>query len=96
MKPRANAKFAKKFAHLLCCIRSLQTELSTVFEKFAKSRNFEPKALKEVEREKMQLLRYISIFCFATLATPADAIYHKILLSCNSFLAKGAGGDVRF
>ena len=46
-----------------------------------------------MERARIQLLRYISIFHFATLATPADAIYHKILLSRHSFLAKEAGSD---
>ncbi len=51
--------------------------------------------LKELERAKIQLLRYISIFCFGTLGTPADAIYHKILLSRHSFLAREAGSDVR-
>ena len=66
------------------------------FEKFAKPRNFESKTLKEVERARIQLLRYILTFHFAILATPADAIYHKILLSRHSFLAKEAGSNVRF
>ena len=96
MKRRTNDKFTKKFAHLLRCIRSLLTELFTAFEKFAKPRSFESKILKEVERVKIQLLRYISIFHFPTLATPADAIYHKILPLRQSFLAKEAGNDVRF
>ena len=68
----------------------------TAFEKFAKPRNVESKTLNEVERAKIQLLRYISIFCFATLEIPADAIYHKILLSRHSSLSKEAGSDVRF
>ena len=45
MKLRTNVKFAKKFAHLLCCIRSLYTESFTAFEKFAKPRSFESKTL---------------------------------------------------
>ena len=65
------------------------------FEKFDKPGNFEPKTLKEVERAKIQLLRYISIFHFATLKMPADAIYYKILLSRHSFHATEAGSDVR-
>ena len=56
------------------------------FEKFEEPRNFESKTLKEVERAKIQLLRYISIFRFAILATPADAFYHKILRSRTAFL----------
>ena len=89
MKPKINVKFAKKFAHLLCCIRSLQTELFTVFEKFPKPRSFESKTLKEVERAKIQLLHYISIFHFATLGTPANAIYHKkFYFRATAFLQK--------
>ena len=51
--------------------------------------------MNEVERAKIQLLRYMSIFHFATLGTPADAIYYKILLSRHSFHALEAGSDVR-
>ena len=86
MKPGTNVKFTKKSAHLLCCSQSLQTELSTAFEKFEKPRNFEPKTLKEVEGAKIQLLRYISIFGFATLPTPADTFITKFYFRATAFM----------
>ena len=64
------------------------------FEKFDKPRNFESKTLNEVERANIQLLRYISIFHFATLGTPADAIYYKTCFRA-SFHATEAGSDVK-
>ena len=95
IKPKTNVEYSKHSVYLLSCIPVLETELSTAFEKLEKPRNFEFKALIEVEKVKIKLLRYISIFRFATLGIPNDAIRHKVLLSNHSFLATKARRDIR-